>query len=211
MAVIYSLDEGRPANSEKFSIYINKAWNSIKDKRVIVIFIVSILTFIILYGAYLSYFPFLADSKFEAAPYVIGILFSVSSLTTAITSSQVGRLHKRFSDKVLLKAAFFIYAIALIIIPFITGLWFLTIPLIFFGIAQGLNIPSLQTILTDLAPPENRAAFMSLNGMVLRMGQTLGPLLMGLLFGLFGLTAVYIAGAVIALIMFILVSFFMAR
>jgi ACDE family multidrug resistance protein len=206
LVVIYSLDSGKSSNSEKFSIYLAKAWKSIKDKRVILIFIASIFTFIILYGAYLSYFPFLVDSKFSAAPYVIGILFSVSSLTTALTSSQVGKLSARFSDKTLLKTAFVIYTISLLIIPFIPGLWLLLIPLVLFGIAQGLNIPSLQTLLTDLAPPENRAAFMSLNGMVLRLGQTLGPIFMGWVFGIFGLSGVYITSAGIAVIMLLLIS-----
>lgn len=207
--VIYSLDSTKPVNSEKFSIYLDKAWKSIKDRRVIVIFIASILTFIILYGAYLSYFPFLVDSKFSAPPYVIGILFSVASLTTALTASQVGKLSASFSSKGLLKAAFVIYTLSLTMIPFMPSLWFLLIPLVLFGVAQGLNIPSLQTMLTDLAPPENRAAFMSLNGMVLRLGQTLGPLFMGLVFGLIGLSGVYIVGAVIAVIMLLLISILM--
>ncbi len=211
LIALYSLEGGKPANSEKLNVYLKKAWDSIKSRRVIIIFVASIFTFIILYGAYLTYFPFLVDSKFKAAPYVIGILFSVSSLTTAITSSQVGKLSARFSDKKLLKAAFIIYTISLLIIPIIPKLWFLPIPLILFGIAQGLNIPSLQTILTDLAPPENRAAFMSLNGMVLRLGQTLGPLFMGLVFALFGLSGVYIVGAAIAVFMFLLISYFMTK
>ena len=91
------------------------------------------------------------------------------------------------------------------IIPLMPALWLLIIPLILFGIAQGLNIPSLQTMLTNLAPVENRAAFMSLNGMVLRIGQTLGPIVMGFIFVVFGIAEVYYAGAVLAVLMFMLI------
>lgn len=203
--VMHSLEPVRSVNHQKLRIYLGKAWESIKDKRVIVIFIASIFTFIILYGAYLSYLPFLLDSTFSSPPYLIGLLFSVASLTTAITSSQVGRLTVRYSEKALLKAAFIIYSVSLITIPFISNIWLLLIPLIIFGIAQGLNIPSLLTILTNLAPVDNRAAFMSLNGMVLRIGQTLGPVIMGIIFGLFGLTAVYLSGAAFAIVMFVLI------
>lgn len=203
--VLYSLKTPAPRNDQDLKTYLGKAWKSIKDKRVIVIFIASIFTFIILYGAYLSYLPFLLDSTFSAPPYLIGILFSVASLTTAITSSQMGKLSARFSNKILLKAAFIIYVCSLIIIPNVSYLWLLLFPLVLFGIAQGLNIPSLQTILTNLAPVENRAAFMSLNGMVLRLGQTLGPLIMGAVFGLSGITGVYYAGAAFALVMFVLI------
>ena len=205
LIVLFSLDTTHPLNNQKLGKYLGQAWNSIKDRRVIIIFIASIFTFIILYGAYLSYLPFLLDSAFSAPPYLIGLLFSIASLTTAITSSQIGKLTARFSEKALLKAAFVIYALSLISIPFIPYLWWLLIPLVLFGIAQGLNIPSLQTMLTNLAPVENRAAFMSLNGTVLRLGQTLGPVIMGLIFGLFGLTGVYATGAVFALFMFVLI------
>ena len=201
------LDISKPVNNQLLKQYLKNAWKSIKDKRVIGIFVVSLSTFIILYGAYLTYFPFLLDSGFSAPPLIIGLFFSVSSLTTAITSSQVGRLSVKYSDKNLLKVAFIIYACSLLIIPLMPSLWLLIIPLILFGTAQGLNIPSLQTMLTNLAPIENRAAFMSLNGMVLRLGQTLGPIVMGFVFTFSGIAGVYLAGAAFAFLLFLLILF----
>ena len=130
---------------------------------------------------------------------------SVMSLTTAVIASQLGRLSGKYSQQMLLKAAFIIYALALIIIPLTPHLLLMIIPLILFGIGHGLNIPSLQTMLTNLAPVENRAAFMSLNGMVLRLGQTIGPLIMGFIFGLSGIAGVYYAGAAFAFLMFVLI------
>jgi len=200
-----TLDTYKPSNKQNLKEYLEKAWKSIQDKRVIGIFMLSISTFILLYGTYLTFFPFLLDSRFSAPPFVIGIFFSVSSLTTAVTSSQLGRLTAKYSSKNMLKVAFIIYAVAFTIIPLVPYLWLLVIPLILFGTAQGLNIPSLQTMLTNLAPVENRAAFMSLNGMVLRIGQTLGPIIMGFVFVAFGIAGVYYAGAVFALLMFALI------
>lgn len=204
IALIY-LDRKKDLNEQKLSDYLKTAWQSIKDKRVIAVFIASIVTFIILYGSYLSYFPFLLHYKFSSEAYVIGIFMSVMSLSTAITSSRLGKLTEKYSEKSLLKAAFFFYIISLAIFPFIQTQWLLIIPLILFGIGQGLNIPSLQTLLANLAPSENRAAFMSMNGTVLRLGQTLGPLVMGAIFGWLGITAVFIAGALLAAGMLIVV------
>jgi MFS transporter, ACDE family, multidrug resistance protein len=45
---------------------------------------------------------------------------------------------------------------------------------------------------------------MAVNGMILRMGQTLAPLLMGLVYSLGGLNQVYITGAAICVLMFLL-------
>ncbi|MCI5211810.1 MAG: MFS transporter, partial [Candidatus Electrothrix sp. ATG2] len=90
--------------------------------------------------------------------------------------------------------AYILYAVALLLIPCISSLPMLLFPVVLFGIAQGLNIPSVQTMLATLAPLEYRASFMAVNGMVLRLGQTLGPLLMGMFFVLWGIDGAFFAG-----------------
>jgi predicted MFS family arabinose efflux permease len=67
-----------------------------------------------------------------------------------------------------------------------------------FGIAGGACAFS-----RDFNLLEYRGAFMSLNGMVLRLGQTLGPLLMGIIFGLWGVGATFYAGAALSGLMFL--------
>ena len=64
--------------------------------------------------------------------------------------------------------------------------------------------PNIQMLLVKLAPPENRGAFMSINSMVLRFGQTLGPVLMGIVFIGWGIQGVFYTGAVCSMAMFML-------
>ena len=71
-------------------------------------------------------------------------------------------------------------------IPFVSNLLLLMIPVIIFGIAHGTCSPSIQVLLAGLAPLKYRAAFISLNGMFLRLGQTFGPLLMDLIYSIWG-------------------------
>ena len=97
------------------------------------------------------------------------------------------------------------------IIPSIGSLWWLAIPVIIFGIAQGVNLPNVLNTLSELAPQEYRAAFMSLNGMILRLGQTLGPAVMGFVYGTFQLEGVYYAGAGIALLMIVIFALFLDK
>jgi sugar phosphate permease len=68
------------------------------------------------------------------------------------------------------------------------------------GVAQGLNQPALQTRLTELASDASRGVILSLNGMVLRLGQAVGPLLLGRALALGGLDALFYAAAGIALL-----------
>ncbi len=205
LAVLFSLRNPEPRNDQGFREYLNDAWKSIANRQVIGLFAVSTITFIILYGSYLTYFPLLIGGAFAISPFIIGLILSSSSLATALTASQVGRLAKRYSEGSLIRAACVLYGLAMVGILVVPKLWLFVIPAVVFGVAQGLNLPSIQALLAGLAPLKQRAALMSINGMVLRLGQTLGPLVMGAVFGVWGLSGAFYAGAGFAVAMLIVV------
>ncbi|TYB32655.1 MAG: MFS transporter, partial [Flexistipes sinusarabici] len=136
--VLFSLKNPEPKNKQGFKVYLGNAYKGIKSRQILILFLTSIVTFIILYGPYLTYLPILLSHSFQASSFTIGIIMSIMSLTTAVSSSQLGRLSKRFSHKTLLRAAFIFYAVALIIIPFIHSLWLLIFPIIIFGMGHGM-------------------------------------------------------------------------
>jgi ACDE family multidrug resistance protein len=201
LAVVSSLDNPEPTAPQHFRQYLADAWRVMANRRVLALFVVSTLTFILMYGSYMSYFPLLVAGSFSAPPFVVGLVMSVSSLATALTSSQAGRLAGAFSEKTLIGVACVLYGLALVVIPLIPNLWMLAIPIAVFGVAQGINLPSLMAFLASLAPMEQRGALMSINGMVLRLGQTLGPVIMGMVFTVGGLGGVFVGGALCAVVM----------
>jgi len=99
----------------------------------------------------------------------------------------------------------------MVIIPLVGSKLWMLLPSALFGVAQGINIPSLQTLLAGSAPLEYRAAFLSANGTILRLGQTLGPVLMGLVYTGIGMDATFYAGALTALIMVIVVVLLISK
>ncbi|MFH1011791.1 MAG: MFS transporter [bacterium] len=202
--VLFSLKNPEPVGAEGLKDYLSGVWTSIKRRQVIGLFVVSTATFIILYGPFLTYFPLLLGASFGTSTLVIGLLMSVSSLSSAFTASQLGRLARAASEATLVKVAFVLYALTLLMMPFVRSLWLFVIPSIIFGVAQGMNLPSIQTLLAGLAPMTHRAAFMSINGMVLRLGQTLGPLTAGVVFGIWGMGGTFFAGVALAISMFAL-------
>ncbi len=205
--VIFSLDSPAGNNKDNFRDYLIQAAKGIAKKQVLFLFIINILTFIILYGSYLTYFPYIMKTRFESEPYMIGLVMSVASVTTAITSSFLGKMVKYYSPPDLLKMAYPFYILSLVIVPFLKAEWMMFIPSVLFGVAQGVNIPNIQTMLVGLAPTKYRAAFMSLNGMVLRIGQTLGPLVAGFFFAIGEIKAVFFGGALVAVLMIGIVIF----
>lgn len=179
--------------------YFGQIGKILQDKQVAGLFVVSTAIFIMLYGAIITYLPFLVISAFSVNSFIAGLVVSFISVTSAITSFLVGYLIRRFSMKSLLIAAFPFIALGLALIPFAPTLLIIFIPVGLFGIGMGLALPTTQNLLVNLAPIENRAAVMSLNGLVLRLGQTLGPLIMALVLAIWALPGVYWVAALIGL------------
>jgi MFS family permease len=198
LLVMRRLKNPEPAVEETLGDYLRNTWISVKNPRAVGLFLASMVTFIILYGAYLTYLPFLVKSSFGASPLVIGLLFSVTSVATAVTSFRLGRLAQRFSSRSLVNAGFVMYAVTMLALPLAPTLWAMLLPIVLFGVANGIAIPSILNTLTGLAPTEYRAAFMSVNAMILRMGQTLGPLVAGLMMQFRGLPGAYYGSALLA-------------
>jgi predicted MFS family arabinose efflux permease len=180
--------------------YLGGAWSHLKNIRVLGLLSAGTITFIIIYGTLLTYLTLLIDERFSASSFVIGLTITAMSLTTAAVSSQLGRLNRRFSLSTIIVTAFVLYAIALFLIPHMPSLGLLFLPMLVFGAGQGMNIPSLQTAVAGLAPIEYRAAFMSINATMLRLGQTLGPPLIALVYVQGGYNATFYVSSVIAIV-----------
>lgn len=206
LLVLLALETRDPTRDQRIRFYFRAVWEGLRDRRVIGLLLLILVTFLVLYGSYLTYVPFLMESAFRASSLVIGLMMSAMSLATALASSQLGRLSSARSERTVLLVAFVLYAASLALIPLAPGLGAMVLPTLLFGVAQGLNIPILQTLLAGAAPIEYRAMFMALNSMTLRLGQTLGPPLMGWVYGLYGIGTVFYVGAGLSLVMLVLAS-----
>lgn len=180
--VLTKLNNPEPDSREDFKSYLVGAWGYLKNMKVAALFAAGVITFIIVFGAYLTYFAIYMDDAFNVSGFTIGVFMSVSALAAAVVASQLGRITRRVSEGMLIKVSFAIFGLALILIPLMPSLWLLLIPVLLLGIAQGINLPSILSMAAGLAPTEYRAAFMSINSSMIRLGQTVGPPIVGLLY-----------------------------
>ncbi|MDD3312380.1 MFS transporter [Pseudodesulfovibrio sp.] len=207
VAIIFHMDIPNPDRQGSFAEYLRGALRRMRTRRALSLFATTLVTFVILYGPIITYLPLLLDARYEASAPMIGAVFLIASGFTGLASFQLGRLAERFGQRTLLLAASVFYALSMLLMPLAPGLWYVVPPVICFGLAQGLNIPTVMTMLTTIAPMEQRGAFMAANGFLLRLAQTVAPLLMGGLFALFGMQAVYLGGLACAVILFALAFF----
>lgn len=207
VVILQKLENPEPSNKLGLKDYFANVWATVNRQIVWGLFGANILVFVILYGAYLTYFPLLLGVRMESGSVVIGGAMSLMSAVTAFTSFQLPVINKFIRPKLqmLLAAVFYFSSMFVLSGAFQWGE--IIGGLILFGLGHGLLIPSIQNMLVGLASIRERAAFMSLNSMVLRVGQTIGPLVIGLFYAVGGVTMAFYGGAVIAVVLFLLILF----
>jgi len=202
------LDEGKrgtPSAARSNVKKVSPLLPELLKKGTPVLLFASMMTFIIQYGCFLTFLPFYLKFGYGATPLTIGLVSAAMSLSSAVTSSGAGWFMGRFRGRSLLSTAFIFYASALLFILHVPGSSGMIIPAVLFGVGQGINIPNLLTMLTDNSPEESRAMFLSLNSMSLRLGQTVGPPIFGMIFASQGIRAVFTTGAVMAAAMAVII------
>jgi MFS family permease len=195
--VLLVLQSPEPKVRTGLGEYLRSTLRMFRNREVLALFAAGLVTFILIYGAYLSYLPFLLEGSFGFSSLWIGLVMATTSIATAVASFYLGRLARAYGEGRLIKLGFMLYVVTFAAIPLADSIWGIIALILVFGAANGINIPSILTIIAGYPPPESRAAFMSVNGMVLRLGQTLGPLAAGAAFVLRGVGGAFLASAVL--------------
>jgi MFS family permease len=185
--------------------------DSLKNRHILGIFLVSFLTFFVLFGTLISFLPFLISDLGIKNPIFIGLQISTMSVFAAISSSQLKKWLKYLNQKQLIETAFTLYVMALLSYIAFPNPYLFFISSAIFGIGHGINIPSYTSILSTLVPRENLAGFMSLNRSAALLGQASAPFIFGLIYKNFGISTVFFYGVVASSFAIFAISFFLKK
>jgi MFS family permease len=192
-------------DAQTLGAYVRRIRDSV-SVRLIALMAVSLLTFVVLYGSFLTYMPFLMDERFGASSTLIGIIVSSASLATGAVSLKLAPLTERFGQRGLILASVGMYVLSMGLAPLLPGVWWLLLPSLLFGAANGLNIPTVHSWIAREVERDVRAGVMSLNAMMLRGGQTLGPLLASAGYAVAGIEGAFAVGVLASLALLVLVA-----
>jgi len=166
---------------------------------ILVLFGLGLLQFILLYGAYMSYVPFLLSDRFGASSGTTGAVMATMSLATALMASQNRRVTAGMSLALRLSAAFVLIGGALALFVLLPRLLLIPLAAVLYGFGQGIIIPAVQGTIATRTPLELRASTITVNAMAIRIGQTVGPLTAGALYAGLGLNWTFLLAAGLAL------------
>jgi MFS family permease len=190
-------DHESPAG-QGFGSYFRRLRESL-NRHLLALMAVSLLTFVMLYGSFLTYMPFLLHERFGSSSTVIGLVISSASIASGLAALWLAPLTRRFGQRQLILASVVLYVLSVGLAPFLPGVWWLLLPALLFGAGNGLNVPTVQSWIAREVERDVRAGVMSLNAMMLRGGQTLGPVLASAGYAIAGLEGAFAVGVLSAL------------
>jgi len=209
--VLFALELDSTKTEVNFLSYLGDAWAGMRCVRVMGLYLATLLSFVALYGAYMTFIPLLLAGRFGSSPPAIGLVMTLGSLTTAVTASRLGFLERFVPPDRLLPLAFLSFGLSFLLIPVAPGYWWVTLAVGVFGVGQAWNYPVVLTLLAGEAPDEHRAVFMGVNGMVIRIGQATGPLVMAVVFAAGGMNGVFLTASGICLAAFLTLPVLLKR
>ncbi len=201
IVIAFKLKPPVSESKQKLGPYLRNTWKNLNQRDVWGLFVLNILVFFLIYGAYLTYLPILMETRLQSSSFTIGLIMSLASVTMAVVSASIGKFNRIFGSKRMIIIGICFYFASMTLFSFSSSYWFIVLPALLYGVAQGMVLPTIQTLLVGFAPYQQRAAFMSLNSMVLRIGQTAGPVVIGFAYALGGIQYAFLGGSVVALIM----------
>ncbi len=187
--------------------YVKQAKGYILNKNALIHFALTLCAFCVLYGPIIAYFPLFTNTNYTATSSQIGMLFAISSLGTVFSTIFLPALARALHPRIVicLGAIFFMLCmLCLLLWPHSLSLWLLAIPILFYGLGQGLSYPSIMSSLSTLAPSSGRGALMAANSTTMRFAQSLAPFLCGYLFLWGTFSAVFVFGLIMGAAMILL-------
>ena len=141
------------------------------------------LIFFIMFGVFLTLIPIHLDETFGLGPTQRGLVAAVPAITSTITALTVTWFGARLSVGAIVVPGLGVFGATFVAMG-LGSLWLLVAAAAVYGLAEGFTIPTLQDHVAEQAPEHLRGVLMALWVGGLRVGQTTGPLVVGVALGL---------------------------
>lgn len=133
-------------------------------------------------------FPLFTQEVFALDVQHVGYLFALSGIMSILLQGGlIGRLSKRFGEGMLAIIGAAMYVIGLLAIPFAKSVYLLVVIMGLVGLATGLTLPTLTSLLSLSADEENQGSVLGVSRSVGTLARILGPLWGGWCYGALGL------------------------
>ncbi len=164
------------------------------------------LIFFVMFGVFLTLVPIHLAEEFGLGPTARGIVAAVPAVTSTITSLAVIWFRRRFSVATMVVGGLAVFGASFVAMG-LGSLWLLVVAAGIYGLAEGMTMPTITDQVAERAPDHLRGVLMALWVGGLRVGQTTGPLAVGVAMGWWSTATVFVvAGGAVAVIAVLLAA-----
>ncbi|WP_457549485.1 MFS transporter [Archaeoglobus sp.] len=151
------------------------------NRDVAIAFALGCAVFTITYGVFYLYVPITLEERFKVGPILRGLIQSSTLIFTALIASKLGTFVSKFGTYRTISFGFLGYGLSLLLIPLSPDLPTVTISTVIYGFGHGTVLPALQNLLVEKTSLESRATVITTYNSMIRIGQTIGPILVSLI------------------------------
>ncbi len=199
--VVFALDAPHSSgHSETIGVYFRNLGAAVGRIEIATLFLGSLATFITIYGSMITFLPFLIERSLHGSAVDYGVVMAANAIGSVGGSIALGHLVRRFALRSVGLGALAVLIVTVAAVPFLPSLATMIVVAAMLGVAMGMFLTLVQSQVAERAPVQQRGAVLALNGMMIRLGQTIGPILMSLLLTVGGMIAVFAGGAVVLLL-----------
>ena len=211
IAALFLLPESRTVDASTKSLGRMEAFRHAATQPTLLLLLSLFFLVTLAFSGFEATFAIFSEAKFGFTASTIGFVFAFIGVVLAtVQGVLVGRVVKVISERRLIPLAIFAIALGIGLIPYVWNVPTLLVALGVLAIGMGFNNPSLTSMVSRLADPNDQGGILGLASSLGSLGRVVGPALGGYLYDAYGMTTPYLTAAALMLFAFS-VSFFGLR
>lgn len=192
------LEANRPVAGVTVRAQLSGAGSAIRHRDVMGSVTIGVIIFMLIFGLFLTTLPVHLEREFGLSAGQRGMVIAAPALTSTLTALRLGWLRARFGAVTLLSGAAVLFTVAFAAIGVAPTLPLLLAGAMLYGLGEGVFIPTLQDVVAEASTPAQRGAVVAVWVGAARAGQTVGPVLASITYGLVGTGTTFVLGGVLA-------------
>lgn len=198
-AAWWILDRGKPAESpRRVAEQIRDAAFVLRRPLLMATIGAGFLVFMIIFGLFLTVLPVHLADEFGMEAGARGLFISLPAVTSTLAAFNLARITSFISARSIVLLSAIGLAVAFVTFGLTGAIALVVIAALIYGASEGALIPMLQDLNIAAAPDEHRASVIAVWVGFARLGQTIGPLLAGVLLGFLSTGVTLAVGAGVA-------------
>lgn len=203
VAAWFLLPESRTVSDETKNLGRLEAFRHAMTKPALVILLALYFIVTLAFSGFEATFALFSEARFGFTTSTIGFLFAFIGVVLALVQGVlVGKVVKVIPERKLIPLAIMAISVGIGLLPFVWNVPTLLVALGVLAIGMGFNNPSLSSMVSRLADPNDQGGILGLASSLSSLGRVVGPAWGGYLYDAYGMTAPYLSAATLMLMAF---------